>query len=701
MAQNKSALTLDDLLDAQRKMAQNTELSDAQRKHNEEQIKKLEDIKKQEIIGNLESVKEDADINRITKPKGDSKHVGLGDVRTEVKGLRQDLQTFTGGQPKEGRSALPKWVSTAAGTAGMSAQTADGESQADRTNRLNKIGDIIEKKTEAARGGSRNETLNERNKSTFDQFVKESAKRDELLKTANDEQQKIFERIEETMIKLREAGTEDSKKLRAELAGLSGELSQTADTEAKQKIGGVLNNAQSTAATGTRGNQGTLGDAWAAATGKKTVLKEGFSYDTRGTGSQIRDEKGKFSSAKTAGMGRLSGAASILGSFIGGKAEQYVEGQRSEKFQSFADNFRASSTAPEGKSKAPVASGRLEGIANLQGQQDALTGKASITPQAKPASIAITGKSAGTATMAKTAASTINITGKTVNIAGWKPQAANASKSAIIPDATPGTASATPAAAAMAAAPAAAASAAPAAAEGGSVIGDIASSALDLGKSGASKIGSMASSAWGAGKNLIGKIPGGALKGGIAALGGAALSYGGDKLKELGHEKLGGAADVAGTAASWGGTGAMLGSVVPGVGTAIGAGVGAVAGGAYGLYKNWGNFFGGDKKAGGASAGSDPDGTLRMGVEGQRNEPMNQARAAAAMAQQNSVGQLSARNADMKTASPTVVVQQPAAPTPQAGGGSGGASQMALPRGNVRPDESAMERYSNRNAHYW
>jgi hypothetical protein len=41
------------------------------------------------------------------------------------------------------------------------------------------------------------------------------------------------------------------------------------------------------------------------------------------------------------------------------------------------------------------------------------------------------------------------------------------------------------------------------------------------------------------------------------------------------------------------------------VGTAIGAGVGAVAGGAYGLYKNWGSLFGGDKKEE-AAAGATP-----------------------------------------------------------------------------------------------
>jgi hypothetical protein len=64
-------------------------------------------------------------------------------------------------------------------------------------------------------------------------------------------------------------------------------------------------------------------------------------------------------------------------------------------------------------------------------------------------------------------------------------------------------------------------------------------------------------------------------------------------------EKTGAGLDIAGQAATFAGTGAMLGSIVPGLGTAIGGGLGAVAGGAYGLYQNWGKLFGeaGQKKA--------------------------------------------------------------------------------------------------------
>lgn len=87
----------------------------------------------------------------------------------------------------------------------------------------------------------------------------------------------------------------------------------------------------------------------------------------------------------------------------------------------------------------------------------------------------------------------------------------------------------------------------------------------------------------------------GLLKGGVATIGGMALSGAGSMATEAGYEKTGATLDVAGSAASGAGVGAMIGSVVPGVGTAIGAGVGGVLGGAYGLYQNWGTMFGGDK----------------------------------------------------------------------------------------------------------
>lgn len=102
------------------------------------------------------------------------------------------------------------------------------------------------------------------------------------------------------------------------------------------------------------------------------------------------------------------------------------------------------------------------------------------------------------------------------------------------------------------------------------------------------------------GGNIPGGVKGGAgkagklLKGGAKLLGkagiaGAAAVGSGMAADALGRDNaIGAGADVLGSMA----TGAAVGSIIPFVGT----GIGAVAGGAYGLYKNWGALYGSDEK---------------------------------------------------------------------------------------------------------
>ena len=85
----------------------------------------------------------------------------------------------------------------------------------------------------------------------------------------------------------------------------------------------------------------------------------------------------------------------------------------------------------------------------------------------------------------------------------------------------------------------------------------------------------------------FGKLAKGVGIGAIGALAGEGLQYGGEKLTEAGYEKTGKAVGVAGTATKYAGYGAMIGSIVPGVGTAIGAGVGGVIGAGKGIYDNY------------------------------------------------------------------------------------------------------------------
>lgn len=97
------------------------------------------------------------------------------------------------------------------------------------------------------------------------------------------------------------------------------------------------------------------------------------------------------------------------------------------------------------------------------------------------------------------------------------------------------------------------------------------------------KIGKGLKTAAKIGKGLVKGVAGGL----AGAAVGAGLDYAGDELDKSGHDQLAIGARVASKAADWAGTGAMLGSFVPGVGTAVGAGIGGLAGAADGLYENW------------------------------------------------------------------------------------------------------------------
>ena len=111
-------------------------------------------------------------------------------------------------------------------------------------------------------------------------------------------------------------------------------------------------------------------------------------------------------------------------------------------------------------------------------------------------------------------------------------------------------------------------------------------------------------------------MAGGLLKGGVAALGGMALTKGGEYAKEQGYAKTGAGLDIAGTTASYAGTGAMIGSVVPGVGTAIGAGVGAAIGFGKGLYDNYGTLTSAGTDGGGVDASSKATGASATDMKG-------------------------------------------------------------------------------------
>ena len=119
---------------------------------------------------------------------------------------------------------------------------------------------------------------------------------------------------------------------------------------------------------------------------------------------------------------------------------------------------------------------------------------------------------------------------------------------------------------------------------GGGALGAVADAASNLGGKGKvlSRGASYLSKVGGA-KNLVRGLGIGA----IGAAAGSVMQYGGDKLKESGHETAGKALSASGTAVKYAGYGAMIGSVIPGVGTAIGGAVGGVIGAGKGIYDEY------------------------------------------------------------------------------------------------------------------
>lgn len=108
-----------------------------------------------------------------------------------------------------------------------------------------------------------------------------------------------------------------------------------------------------------------------------------------------------------------------------------------------------------------------------------------------------------------------------------------------------------------------------------------------IGKAGVEKAGSLGKTAMSAVSSTP-KLLKGATIGGLVGIGG---DYAADK---LGRDTKGGAAaDILGQTASYASTGALVGSVIPGVGTAVGAGVGGVIGAGKGIWDNRGTLFGG------------------------------------------------------------------------------------------------------------
>jgi hypothetical protein len=170
-AANKSQpLTIEDLIDAQRSITKSST--------DEGQIAKAQE-----------------QIDRLMKLKGDAQHVTLGDVRKELKDLRKDVKeglkdlnkdlnmTPSGGAPRADRPPLPRLVSDNTRRGDVidvdAKEVVDtrGSNDAERTQKLQKIGSVIDQKTDLQLGGSKNNTVSGRNNEVFTKFISETKQR--------------------------------------------------------------------------------------------------------------------------------------------------------------------------------------------------------------------------------------------------------------------------------------------------------------------------------------------------------------------------------------------------------------------------------------------------------------------------------------------------------------------------------------------
>lgn len=338
-------ISLEELMQAQERMMSAGELSEKQLEIAKEQLSKLDTIAKAAVINDLEVAKEESDIRKIIARRAVPGSVGLVDVKNEIKNLSGDL-----------KKELPKFLQGKTKKAGKEEEKELTEAQ--RNAKLTKLAEVIGEKVRVQKGGSLNETLTGKNRSTFEQFIKETERRDTLLAEASEDQREIFKQIEDTLIRLQEAGSEDSRDLRKELERLRGAMQETEDTGAKKALTGLAERTSENAAVGVRGNQGSFGDALQALLGRKEVLKKGMSRNEAGDTVNAQGEK---VDRKEAVMGRVAGAGSIIGNMMMERFERGFEDKRSEKAQNFLDTFRSNET----RARPNI----------LQGQQNQLMGK--------------------------------------------------------------------------------------------------------------------------------------------------------------------------------------------------------------------------------------------------------------------------------------------------------------------------------------
>lgn len=112
----------------------------------------------------------------------------------------------------------------------------------------------------------------------FEDFVKQTQRREELLKDATAEQKAIFKDLEGTLIKLREAGKSDSVALRKSIEALARKLGATPNTNARRAMQSMLTPTTTAQARPARSTGTGSGVNLAGRAGATTNLSIGASF---------------------------------------------------------------------------------------------------------------------------------------------------------------------------------------------------------------------------------------------------------------------------------------------------------------------------------------------------------------------------------------------------------------------------------------
>ena len=622
---------------------------------------------------NLEGMNQQLD--DIQKPRKVGVKVGLGVIHEDLTKLEK---TIKGDAPKAGRSELPRvslgkqsldpndpknaklieMINAQMGAAEAAAPEAEtpaptaekqavgGESDKERTARLQKIGGVIQEKIGAERGGTLNTSQTATNSKVFETFIAQTKQREELLKTASDDQKEIFSKLEETLVKLREANKDESDKLRQTLGELSGQLKETENSPAKEKIGRVLSTAQEQAQPVTKmGIFNTL-------RGKEQQLKPGFVKE----GDQIRNtETGKFASGKEATEGKVAASAKMMGNFLINKLENHIENKYGEKIT----GQRAASKEGPKSSELGAILKALQGMkpGKTKGPNRSSTEREIRELNMPGAKAAVAASSTG---LGNITAEVLNVKAGTVNIDGGKGKNKDSEEEesgGILDMLGFGKSKPAVAGARTTSKAAGAKTAAPVKGKAAVRTRDAKGRFTKAPVAGASKLGTAA------------KVGGKAL----GALGVGLAGYNAyDENKDRGTAA---AAGIAGTT-----MGGALGGAAAGaaIGTMIFPGVGTVAGGLIGGALG---AFGGQAAG---EAGADALGATKPSAV-----------TAVPKIQGQTIAAQTATNRELtKADNKPIVIPVPAAAAPAAAQGNN--QSMMLPRGDMRPTENAYDRYVNR-----